>query len=504
MKPILPALALGLLLPCFATAQPCSPQGNQVTYGTNNVWIGYVYDNADLTDYRGYVNEGSAASPNFDQSFGGDNGNYNTNGCNVQRTSFSVRYRLRKTFSSGYYNFLVGGDDGYRLSIDGGTTWIINRWNDQAYATTGTTVLLNGTYDLVLEYYENTGTNRISFIVSQDCIGSENTAVYGTSNVWNGYIYDGTNFDYFKGRMNQGNSSSPDFDQSFGGNDVSLSTSSCNLQTETFSVRYRLRKVFPGGSYRFVVGGDDGYRLSLNGGTSWVINNWNPHSYTTSTYTATLSGTLDLVLEFYEDGGDNRISFGLQTLVLLPVSLLSFSGQEKNGAAELKWQITRDSDPAWFDVQRSKDASSFSTVNRLQGQAGSVYSDNISYQYSDILPGTGTYYYRLKMTDLEGAVTYSPVVMVQTGGNQTSSDKVFPTLVTNNTLYLQSGRNLQQAWFTIHDLNGRLVYKKTPGKLDAGQVINVFSGNSPLSKGTYILSLRDGDEDISRHRFIIP
>jgi hypothetical protein len=38
----------------------------------------------------------------------------------VSLTTFSVRFRLRKTFSAGYYTFLVGGDDGFRLSIDGG------------------------------------------------------------------------------------------------------------------------------------------------------------------------------------------------------------------------------------------------------------------------------------------------------------------------------------------------------------------------------------------------
>lgn len=504
MKPILPVLAIGLFLPLLSTAQPCSPQGNQVTYGTNNVWIGYVYGNVNFTSYNGYVTEGSAASPNFDENFGSDNGNYNTNGCQVNLSTFSVRYRLRKTFTNGYYTFTVSGDDGYRLSIDGGATWIIDRWFDQSYTPYSTTVAMNGTYDLVLEYYENSGFNRITFSVNSECIGSENTTVYGASNVWNGYVYDGINFDYYRGMVTEGSSSSPDFDQSFGGSNASYATSNCSVQTETFSVRYRLRKNFPSGSYRFIVGADDGYRLSLDGGSTWPINNWNLHSYTSTTLTTNLSGPTDMVLDFYENTGDNRVSFNLQTLLLLPVSLLSFSGQEKNGATELKWLITRDSDPAWFDVQRSKDAYSFSTVNRLQGQAGSVGSSNISYQYSDILPAGGAYYYRLKMTDLGGAVTYSPVIMVQTGGSQTSSDKVFPTLMTNHTLYLQSGRNLQQAWYTIHDLNGRLVYKKAPGKLDAGQVINVFSGNSPLSKGTYILSLRDGDEDISRHRFVIP
>jgi hypothetical protein len=78
-----------------------------------------------------------------------------------------LRYRLQKTFLKGTYTFAIGGDDGYRLSLDGGATWVINRWVDQGYAVTNYTTLLNGTYNIVLEYYENSGGNRISYNLTQ-------------------------------------------------------------------------------------------------------------------------------------------------------------------------------------------------------------------------------------------------------------------------------------------------------------------------------------------------
>ena len=497
-------MALATLCPFFVFSQPCSAAGDEVTYGTNNVWIGYVYNNANLNSYRGYVNEGSAASPNFDQSFGGDDVSYFTHNCSVTTSTFSIRYRLRKTFANGSYTFLVAADDGYRLSIDGGTTWIIDRWVDQGYASTSVSVPLNGTYNLVLEYYENNGANRVSFTLTTDCSGSENTSLYGSSNIWNGYVYDGINFDSYKGMVHEGSHSSPNFDENFGGNSVSYATTNCNVLSETFSVRYRLNKNFPGGSYRFVVGADDGYRLSLDGGATWVINNWNGHSYTTSTYTATVSGWLNVVLDYYESNQDNRVSFQLQPLLLLPVNLLSFSGTEKNGGTELKWKITRDSDPEWFDIQRSKDAVSFTTVNRLPGQSATVYSNDLAYQYNDLLPAPGSYFYRLKMTDLSGAISYSPVINVQTGNSSSKQAMLFPTIVDNHVLYLQAGRALQHSRYTIYDLNGKPVYQKTPGRLEAGQVINLFPANVPLAKGSYILSLEDGDEPVSRHRFMVP
>src|SRR5580692_6927665 len=104
-------LSYGLL-----SAQACSTAaGDQTTYGTNNVWIGYVYTGQNFNNYQGYVNEGASSSPNFDEGFGGGGVTYNTNGCSITTTNFSVRYKLQQSFT-GNFTITVGGDDGYRLS----------------------------------------------------------------------------------------------------------------------------------------------------------------------------------------------------------------------------------------------------------------------------------------------------------------------------------------------------------------------------------------------------
>jgi len=153
-------------LPCFALAQPCTPLGDEVTYGTNNVWIGYVYNTVNFNSYRGFVNEGAAANPNFDENFGGANVSYVTNNCTITTETFSVRYKLTKVFANGNYTFTVGADEGFRFSIDGGTTWVIDKFTDQLYSTTTYATNLNGSVNMVLEYYDRNGANRVSFSVA--------------------------------------------------------------------------------------------------------------------------------------------------------------------------------------------------------------------------------------------------------------------------------------------------------------------------------------------------
>lgn len=138
---------------------PCTPQGDQITYGSNS-WIGYVYDNTNFTTYRGFITQ----SETFDQNFGGDDDatSFATNGCPTQRSTFSVRYKMRKNFACGIYQFRIGGDDGVRLNLNG--SQIINGWVDQGYTQyTSTPVYLNGNNDLDFEYYENASGNRATF-----------------------------------------------------------------------------------------------------------------------------------------------------------------------------------------------------------------------------------------------------------------------------------------------------------------------------------------------------
>jgi PA14 domain len=486
----------------FTNAQSCSPQGNQTSYGTNNVWIGYVYDNTNFSTYKGYVNEGTSTSPNFDEGFGGSNTYYATNGCSVQTETFSVRYKLKKTFANGTYSFTVGGDDGYRLSLDGGSTWIINKWFDQSYATTNYTVSLNGTYNMVLEFYENGGDNRISFNVST--IGSENTNTYGTNNIWRAYMYDGTNFNSYVGMITEGTSHSPSFSENFGGSNTYFATSGASIQTETFSVRFRLTKTFAAGSYTFFVGGDDGYRLSLDGGNTWIINKWNDQSYNVSNITITLTaGTYNMVLEYYENGGDNIVSFSYQSGNALAINLISFTGKETNNTTQLNWSVSVNSDPDHFDAERSVDGSNFTKINSVAGNIGKNSGASVDFSFTDVTPLPGKSVYRLKMTDINGVVTYSNLVFINRNSVNSNEIKIFPTVITNNTVNINTSSVLNDVTVYLTDFTGKTLSSQKYGKLSAGQTISFSVDAAHNTRGIYLIHITDNGNPAGTQKVII-
>lgn len=480
-------------------AQACSPQGNPAVYGTGNTWIGYMYQGKNFNTYKGYTTEGNSSAA-FDESFTAAQTNFATNGCPVYTDTFSVRYRLTKTFTAANYTFTVGGDDGYRLSLDGGATWAINAWTDHSYATTSYSIYLSGSYNMVLEYYESFGDNRISFTSAVICTGNGDPAVYGTNNTWIGYMYQGMNFDAYKGYTNKGSTANPNFDDNFGGGSspVTVATSNCSIQTQAFSARYRLQTTLAAGTYLITIGGDDGYRFSIDGGTTWVINKWVDQSYGITTYTANLSGAYNFVLEYYQNGGYSRVSFNMSVTALLPVKLTSFAATMiASEKAKLNWTIAQAVDFKNFTVQRSADGVTFKNIQTIAAQ-NSNSSQQQSYAYTDQQAAGNSLYYRLMMTDNDGAITYSTVIHLE--NSETGGIKIYPTLVENNNLYIESGKAVNHTKAIIFDMNGRKLAEQTLENIQGRQLITL---NAAVKSGSYIVSVTDGNSLLAKQIIIV-
>ncbi|HEX8269889.1 MAG TPA: hypothetical protein VF581_08345 [Flavobacterium sp.] len=470
------------------------PPGNPATYGTG-AWLGYVYTGMDAANpptnpfgtYRGNLSE----SESFDRNYASTTAVSGSNICGSYLDNYAIRYRMAKNCAPGYYTFTVGGDDGYRLSIDGGATFLISNWLDHTYATSGSTpVFLSGNVNFVLEYFERTNDSRVSFGYSfcatstaptsisgatTICSGSSTTltanggiaapgvtyewgtgtvagtnpitgtgasitvtptsdttywvrrldnsacstsytsgttalvtvqplatapsSITGTTTIclsdstvltatggvlptgaayqwgtgtvgsniiagqtaatitvapttattywvriingscapttsatatvtvnvpagdqtsyavdaWVGYVYTSiptsppaNNFSAnYKGFIKQ----PANFDYDLGAGNISSPTV-CGTPGENFAIRFKRQSNLPAGYYTFTVGGDDGYRLSIDGGATWIVSNWSTHTYTSTTSAVyNLSGNINFVLEYYEWNGLSRVSF---------------------------------------------------------------------------------------------------------------------------------------------------------------------------------------------------
>jgi hypothetical protein len=94
----------------------------------------------------------------------------------------------------------------------------------------------------------------------------------------------------------------------------------------------------------------------------------------------------------------------------LPVELTSFTAAANSNTADLKWNTATEVNNYGFEVQRTVNSGSWAKVSFVAGNGTSNVPHN--YSYTDKVGTAGTYSYRLKQIDHNGAFVYSQVVQV--------------------------------------------------------------------------------------------
>lgn len=316
-----------------------------------------------------------------------------------------------------------------------------------------------------------------------------NPNIYGTNNIWNGYMFQGTGYQTYKGKVTEGSTDSPDFDEDFDGSAVDYPTDVCPVYTENFSARYMLNKTFIAGTYKITVGGGDGYRFSTDGGNTWVVNQWSAHSYGTTEISLFLDGPYNMVIEYFGAVGANRVSYRQEALHLLPVKLESFTGRLLNAEMMLNWETSGGNPAKEFVVERASSNGIYMAI----GTVAAVKNGSLHYEFTDVTPLQGRSTYRLRMTDENGKTIYSSVLALAINGSVDVSLQVFPSVVTSQTFNIQSATTMNNVKLTVTDINGRLLKSVKLGRVNAN-IKQVIEGHGSLrNSGIYTVFI-EADE----------
>lgn len=545
--------AAGRVVLTYYYIPPSCTTADQNAYGVNS-WIGYAYDGANsFTNFLGTFTE----TQNFDESFGGDYVNFALSGagCSVYTETFSVRFRMALTVSAancGVYPVTIGGDDGVRLSVDGGASWEINTiYNDHAYTETTQDIYFDaGTHNLVLEYYENATNNRVRFNIgtrngtttggrigsdqtlcqtsinpalltsispARNCAGNTptyqwqysstsdfaiatnvgtNSATYdppsqpvGTryyrrraivngvtvysntvtivaespigdqttagNNTWIGYVYDGAN-NFSSANYLGYLTAAQTFDYSFCGDNCTEVITGCDFTTETFTVRYRMSFIpTTTAGYTFTIGADDGVRLSVDGGSTFIVSDWGDHGYqetSSSVINMTSGNTYNLVLEYYENGGGNRVRFAFTTGPL-PVTWSFLDGHHIDGTNVLDWRTASEKNNAGFVVERSFNGMAFDSVAFVSGNGTTAIPQ--AYSFIDELPANGWNYYRLKQIDYDNAYEYSRIIPVYADSDRKPG--IYPNPASASLYISPGGSHAASDAYLLNAQTGRVI-----------------------------------------------
>lgn len=183
----------------------------------------------------------------------------------------------------------------------------------------------------------------------------------------------------------------------------------------------------------------------------------------------------------------NDATVTLLNMFPLPVTLLEFGGIQVNAAIRLGWK-TYEMNVHHFELEKSKTSVSFNRIASLASLGNGTHD----YSYLDSNQINGGNYYRLKTIDLDGKITYSPVVRILTG-DKSESITVFPNPVTGKTVTLQF-YNLPQDVYHISVYNAVGQVKQMMSVFHSGgsSFLNLNLSES-VKEGLYTLVVQRGN-----------
>lgn len=166
--------------------------------------------------------------------------------------------------------------------------------------------------------------------------------------------------------------------------------------------------------------------------------------------------------------------------VILASRKFDLAAKPSGKAIELKWTVTNEYNVARYDVEFSTDGRNFTTIGQVA--ASNITDANKYYGFVHNSPVNGINYYRIKMIDKDGAVSYSPV--------RDASINVSGVLVYPNPFKHALNVIMQNVTgpvkLRIMDLSGRVLMQQSfTGSIS-------LSNLNKLSSGVYVLQVTDG------------
>jgi len=175
----------------------------------------------------------------------------------------------------------------------------------------------------------------------------------------------------------------------------------------------------------------------------------------------------------------------MEKLVVLPVTIGSFSANNSAGKTTLLWKTDAEQSTSHFEIEQSSDGINFEKIGDVSSSnnaAGSTYSFQTS-QPAQMKR------YRLKIVDIDGKYEYSKLLYVA-GSSSAANRKsiVFPNPITETTFTLTIGHeDLRNTVAFLYAIDGRFI--KTYQITQDSQQFNTTG----LRPGLYVLKLNNGE-----------
>lgn len=166
--------------------------------------------------------------------------------------------------------------------------------------------------------------------------------------------------------------------------------------------------------------------------------------------------------------------------ITLPVSFGGITVEQLSAGALVKWFTLTELNTAYYEIEKSTDGQQFASIGKVTAAGNST--DRRSYTFNDAALVSGKVYYRIRVTDLDGSLSYSEVVQLNGAGLLTLN--IFPNPASHK-VNIRVPQDWQQDAYQVHVISagGQVMQERNLSGLQ--QELNVQS----LPVGIYIIKV---------------
>lgn len=191
------------------------------------------------------------------------------------------------------------------------------------------------------------------------------------------------------------------------------------------------------------------------------------------------------ITDDYQSNRSDRFMVVFKPLNTTKVCINNFKVTKQLAGIALQWRGENELNTKSYEIERSTDGVYFNKIT-IVAAINSAFSS--VYSWLDKTVTSENIFYRIRVTEKSGAITYSEVAMIK-NGNRENSITILTNPIINNTIHLQFN-NQQQGTYLInlYDQAGKLLDKKQT--LSNGNTWGEsFLPKYNLSTGTYLLEI---------------
>jgi hypothetical protein len=185
-----------------------------------------------------------------------------------------------------------------------------------------------------------------------------------------------------------------------------------------------------------------------------------------------------------------------EATVALPITVSYFAGQRQGNVHLLTWRASCSTNTT-FTVERSANGRNFSSIGSINATPLDCANP---FNFTDSRPLEGINYYRLKMSGVDGKITYSIIVALINRQSGFEIIALQPTLASNVTYLNISSTKSTAVNVRIFDLNGRLVQQLAQQVSNGSTLLPVDI--SQLASGLYYVTGSTADGYSKTFRFV--